>query len=60
MVPTVVFGTKETLAMVPNCHPHVAILIVTSVRLVGAVEDCLQRRLSKTTELIRRPNIKHG
>jgi len=56
---SVVFGTKEVLAMAPNGHPHVAILIVTSVRLVGAVEDCLQRRLSKTN-LIRQLNIKHG
>ena len=45
--------------MAPNCHPHVAILIVTAERLVGAVKDCLQRHLSKT-KLIRRPNIKHG
>ena len=45
--------------MVPNCHPHVAILIVTTERLVGTVEDCLQRRLSKTN-LIRQLNIKHG
>jgi hypothetical protein len=46
--------------MAPNCRPHVAILIITTERLVGAVEDCLQRRLSKTTKLIRQPNIKHG
>ena len=44
--------------MAPNCRPHVAILIVTVVRRIGAVEDCLQCCLSKT-QLIRRPSIKH-
>ncbi len=46
--------------MVPNCCPHVTILIETFERLIGAVEDCLQHHLSKTTELIRQPKIKHG
>ena len=58
MVPTIVLVTKETPAMVPNCHPHVAILIVTVERRVSAAKDCLQRCLSKQTELIMRPNKK--
>ena len=47
MVPPVVFGTKEAPAMAPNIHPHVVILIVTAERIIGAVEDCLQRHLCK-------------
>ena len=45
--------------MAPNIHPHVAIFIVMVERSLRAVEDCLQRHLSKTRKIVQM-HIKHS
>ncbi len=49
LVPIELFSTKELPAMVPHRHPHITIVLEMIERHLRAVEDCLQRHLSKET-----------